>query len=178
MTVALGAGIFTWQTSDGTGAAEHTVGSEDWISSAPEVTSAEEALTENYTEELWSHSLDPEDQAPWLEAGVLLADSEDDDLVLLDTETGQEKARVPLEGTAEYTVEFLAEGVPAAGVYTGEQFVAITAEGEGQTWELEDGQQPSSMGTTPMVTSEEGETSALLFGEEEPVEAEGNPYYY
>lgn len=115
---------------------------------------------------------------PWLEAGVLLADSEDDDLVLLDTETGQEKARVPLEGTAEYTVEFLAEGVPAAGVYTGEQFVAITAEGEGQTWELEDGQQPSSMGTTPMVTSEEGETSALLFGEEEPVEAEGNPYYY
>lgn len=176
LAIALGAGLWAWPFG-GDEASEPASEQENWIASAPALNPAETSLTDAHTEELWTHSLSTEDPAYWFAAGAVVIDGEEGEVVLLDTEIGDEIARIPVEGEVQHVVEFLHEDTPAAGVFTQDQFVAVTAEGDDQSWDLEEGEVVRAPGTTPMLTTEDGDTSALIIGEEDPVETEGNPSY-
>lgn len=176
LAIALGAGLWAWPFG-GDEASEPASEQENWIASAPALNPAETSLTDAHAEELWTHRLSTEDPAYWFAAGTVVIDGEEGEVVLLDTETGDEIVRIPVEGEVQHVVEFLHEDTPAAGVFTQDQFVAVTAEGDDQSWDLEEGEVVRAPGTTPMLTTEEGDTSALIIGEEDPVETEGNPSY-
>lgn len=149
----------------------------DWISTAPDAQETGTSLTEEHTIELWS--LDPTYAAElsWFGAGVAHIDPEDESLVLLDTLSGEEIARAELDAPVQWTSEFLIAGTPAVGARTEESFIVLTADGETQAWDLEETDSLRVSGSTPMLTTSEGEVYALVVGEEDPVAVSGNPQY-
>lgn len=154
---------------------ETTAGTPDWVSAAADITYADEPLTNGYDQQLWELDAETAENLSWFGAGAAYIDPDDGDLVLLDHLTGDPIASTPLNSPVEYTAEFIAGDDQAVGVRTEDGFRAITADGESQVWGLEDSDTLRISGSTPMVTTEEGDTYALLVGEESPVEVTGNP---
>lgn len=146
-----------------------------WVSQAPAISAAEEPLTAGYDQQLWELDAETAANLSWFEAGAAYIDPENGNLVLIDRLTGEEIAATMLRSPVEYTAEFMAGDVPAVGARTEEDFRVITAEGETASWDLEESDTLRVSGSTPMITTEDGETFALVIGEEDPVEVTGNP---
>lgn len=154
---------------------EPTTGAPEWISTAGEITYTEDALTNGYDQQLWELDAETAENLSWFGAGAAYVDPDDGDLVLIDHLTGEPIASTALNSPVEYTAEFTADDVPAVGVRTEDGFRAITADGETQSWGLDETDTLRVSGTTPMVTTDEGDTYALLIGSDSPVEITGNP---
>lgn len=154
---------------------EPTTGAPEWISTAGEITYTEDALISGYDQQLWELDAETAETLSWFGAGAAYIDPDDGDLVLIDHLTGEPIASTALNSPVEYTAEFTAGDVPAVGVRTEDGFRAITADGETQSWGLDETDTLRISGTTPMITTDEGDTYALQIGTDSPVEITGNP---
>lgn len=143
----------------------------------PQVTETSTDVLAPFGHETWT--LDPERSARlgWYKAGVAYLDPETSDLILLDHTTGDRIATAPTAGHPEYTVEFMFGNDPAVGVRTPDTFTAITAAGHTQTWNLAESDRLRITGTTPLLTTANGDIAALLIDNPEPVPMTPNPRY-
>lgn len=148
-----------------------------WISSVAPASAAEESLTEEHTLTMWDLDVDQSAELSWYSAGVAHIDPDDDALVLRSTLSGEETARIQLDEPVQWTSEFMATEAPAVGARTESRFVAITADGDTASWPIDEDATLQVSGSTPMLTTDDGETYALIVGEEDPVLVEGNPEY-
>ncbi|GFZ99487.1 hypothetical protein GCM10011359_30590 [Nesterenkonia alkaliphila] len=144
----------------------------DWATSLTAPTSADEALDEVYGHQLWGLPAAEAQTLSWFSAGVVSV--YDSELRLYDTLTGDEIATVELDEPIQWTVEHVIAGSPAVGFRTGDEFIAIDAEGEVQSWPLSEDATVAVTGQIPILTEDETHY-ALVFGEEDPVELTGNP---
>lgn len=152
-------------------------GDAPWISTVAPTTPADESITDNYSIPLWDLDSGQAAELSWYSAGVAHIDPNDDALVLRATLSGDETARIELEEPVEWTSEFMADDTPAIGARTESSFLAITADGDTASWEIDAEATLQVTGSTPMLTTDTGEVYALIVGEDNPVPVEGNPDY-
>lgn len=155
--------------------ADQPTGNPAWVSQPPTTASAEEPLTAEYGQRLWELDAETSANLSWFGAGAAYIDPDTGDLVLINHLTGDEIASTSLNSPVEYTVEFMAGDTPAVGARTEDGFRAITADGQTAAWGLSEADTLRVSGSTPMITTDDGDTFALVVGEDDPVEVTGNP---
>lgn len=149
----------------------------DWLSTVDTPAPAEESLTEDHSMTMWDLDAEDAEELSWYSAGVAHIDPDDNSLVLRGTLTGDEIARAELAEPVIWTNGFMVGDQPAVGARTESTFVAITSDGETQSWEIDESASLGITGSTPMLTTEDDDVYALLVGEEDPVEVAANPQY-
>lgn len=150
---------------------------DDWQTVLPDPSTAPAPLDAGAEAPLWTLEPGEVDSAGWYGAGVLTADTESEQLTLLAHETGEQIAAYETADGIDAVMEFAHNGTAALGLRFTDRFVALTADGATQEWEIQPDAEVNVYGSTPLVTgTEEAPTYyALLLGEAAPVELVTNP---
>lgn len=148
-----------------------------WMSPPPVAEPSDTAFLAGFDTQLWELPADRTAALSWYTAGVAYITPDSGELVLVDTATGNEIAKTALDGPVEYTAEFMAGDTPAIAARTEKSVSVITRDGTTQTWGLTPEQSLSVTGSTPIITDANGSVSALLIGQEAPVEITVNPQF-
>lgn len=150
---------------------------DDWQTALPEPSTAAAPLDGGVGAPLWTLEAGEVDSAGWYAAGVLTADAESEQVALLSHETGETIATHETADGIDAVMEFMHNGTAALGLRFGDRFVALTADGATQEWEIQPDAEVSVYGSTPLVTGAEEAPAhyALLLGEGAPVELVTNP---
>lgn len=164
--------------------AQASAGEQSWQTPLPTTEDADQALDADFSNRLWTIEPGETDQVSWFRAGVITLD--DDEIRLRSHLTGDEIAAhtlddVDLDDELRWATEFYHQEEPAVGMRFAETFVALTAEGQTQEWEVPSGMEVGVYGTTPTLTNAanaEGDDvtwQALRVGDEDPVDLTVNP---
>lgn len=146
-----------------------------WLSSVSAVGAPDQPLIEGQPMPMWELESEHAAELSWYAAGVAHVDPDDDALILRSTLSGDETARIELEEPIVWTSEFHTDDEAAVGARTESAFHAITAEGDTQTWSIDQDHTLHVSGSTPMLTTDDGEVYALIIGENDPVSVIANP---
>lgn len=141
-----------------------------WASTIAPATPNATPLLDGYDNDAWNLPAGKAEAASAFAAGVAYVTSDPRELVLLDTDSGKELGKTRLDSYISYTSEFMAGDVPAVAARTEKSLTAITAKGDTQSWKVAKDDTVRITGTTPMVVSKDGKVSALIVGEDKPVE--------
>lgn len=148
-----------------------------WFTPAPTAEPADAELLTGYDKKLWELPADKTAALGWFKAGVAYVTADSGELALNDTSTGDEIAKAKLDGPIKYTAEFTTGDTPAVAARTDKSVTAITADGKTQSWPVAKDQKLNVTGTTPMITSKNGDIHALTVGEKDPVKVTSNPQF-
>lgn len=158
---------------------------ESWQTPFPEAQSVDQTLDGDYSNQLWSIEPGEADQISWFAAGVLALDG--DEIRLHSHLSGDEVATHTMEDAdldedLRWVAEFYHQQEPAVGLRISDTFVALTADGEAQEWNVPSEMEIGVYGTTPTMTNastaddtDEITYQALHIGEEDPVDLTVNP---
>lgn len=141
-----------------------------WASTLATATPNPTPLLDEYNNEAWSLPAGKADAASAFAAGVAYVSSDPRELVLLNSETGDEVGTASLDSPISYTTEFMVGDDAAVAARTEKSLTVLTAAGDAQTWKIAKGDKVRITGTTPMVISDDGDVSALIVGEDKPVD--------
>lgn len=152
----------------------------EWVSQTDSVTQADEAINEAYPQQMWTLTPEEATSASWYAAGII--GTTEDEITLYSTGTGSETATVDvedydLEEDLAWTAEFYDGETPAVGLRLATEFIALTADGDTQRWDIPEDAEIQIYGTTPLLSQEDdGDTTyqALVIGEDDPVELTPN----
>ena len=188
VAIALIIGVITQVVGIGGTSEEAQASSADerpWQTPMPETATADESLDSDFSSRLWTIEPGEADQVSWFAAGVIALDG--NKIRLLSHLTGEEIAthtleKVDLDEELRWVAEFYHQDEPAIGLRIADTFVAMTANGEIQEWEVPEGIEIGVYGTTPTMTNtssvEAGDDvtwQALHIGEDDPVDLTVNP---
>lgn len=148
-----------------------------WFTPAPVAQPADAELLDGYDKQLWELPADKTSAFGWFKAGVAYVTPDSGELVLTNTRSGDEIGKAKLAGPVKYTAEFTIGDIPAIAARTDKTVTAITAKGKTQTWPIGNDQKLNVTGTTPMITTEDGDIEALIVGEKDPVKVTTNPQF-
>lgn len=140
-----------------------------WATTIAPATPNPTPLLDGYDNEAWSLPAGKAEAASAFAAGVAYVASDPRELVLLDTNSGNELGKTGLDSSISYTSEFMAGDVPGVAARTEKSLTAITAKGDTQAWKIAKDDTVRITGTTPMVVSKDGKVSALIVGKDKPV---------
>lgn len=158
---------------------------ESWQTPLPEAQSADQTLNADYSNQLWSIEPGEVDQLSWFAAGVIAFDG--DEIRLHSHLSGDEVAThamddADLDEDLRWVTEFYHQQEPAVGLRISDTFVALTADGDTQEWDVPSDVEIGVYGTTPTMTNastaedaDEITYQALHIGEEDPVDLTVNP---
>lgn len=164
--------------------AQASPGEQSWQTTLPTNADAGQSLDADFSDQLWTIEPGETDQVSWFRAGVITLDG--DEIQLRSHLTGDEIAThtlddVDLDDELRWATEFYHQEEPVVGMRFAETFVALTAEGQTQEWEVPSGMEVGVYGTTPTLTNAanaEGDDvtwQALRVGDEDPVDLTVNP---
>lgn len=165
--------------------AQASAGEQSWQTPLPTTEDADQALDADFSNRLWTIEPGEADQVSWFGAGVITLD--DDEIQLRSHLTGDEIATHTLDGVdlndeLHWATEFYHQDEPAVGLRFPGSFIALTADGETQEWEVPSDMEVGVYGTTPTMTnastaedSDDITWQALHVGEETPVDLTVNP---
>ncbi|QUL78020.1 hypothetical protein [Brevibacterium sp. SMBL_HHYL_HB1] len=148
-----------------------------WFTPAPVAQPAYEEFLDGYDKQLWELPADKTSALGWFKAGVAYVTPDSGELVLANTRSGDEVGKAKLDGPIKYTSEFTTGDTPAVAARTDKKVTVITGKGTTQTWPIGKDQKLNVTGTTPMITTKDGDIRALLVGEKDPVKVTSNPQF-
>lgn len=154
--------------------------SNTWTTELPTTAIADEPLDASYSSQLWTMEPGEADSLTWFAAGVVATD--EGEIRLHSSLSGEEVAAYETDEEVQWAAEFRQDGEEAVGLRFEDTFVALTTEGQDQSWNVPEGMEVTVYGTTPLMTNatteedpEEITYQALQIGEEDPVELTVNP---
>lgn len=130
-----------------------------WETALPTNAAATQSLDSRSTMKLWTLEPGDADSVSWFAAGIVATNEAKGEISLYSQSDGKRVAtyktgdKVALPKDLRWAAEFLHNGEPAVGLRIADSFVAISAAGNVQQWEVPASMEIKVHGSTPLMTN-------------------------